>query len=155
MVVVKTSTVFRYLHSPNIVILMITHHTALIYTMVLVSAADGDMTDAELTVIVDIIQTLPVFKDYDRDLLTQATADCAAFLSADDGFETVLDIIGRALPERLRETAYALACDVAAADMSAHQEELRLLEMLRNHLDIDRLVTVAIERAARARHATA
>ena len=27
---------------------MVSHHTALIYTMVLVSAADGDMTDAEL-----------------------------------------------------------------------------------------------------------
>ncbi|MCH7944133.1 MAG: tellurite resistance TerB family protein [Proteobacteria bacterium] len=134
---------------------MVTHHTALIYTMVLVSAADGDMTDAELTVIGDFIRTLPVFKDYDAKLLTQAAADCAAFLSADDGFETVLDIIGQALPDRLRETAYALACDVAAADMSTDQEELRLLEMLRNHLEIDPLVTAAIERAARARHATA
>ncbi len=134
---------------------MVTHHTALIYTMVLVSAADGDMTDAELTVIGDFIRTLPVFKDYDSKLLTQAAADCAAFLSADDGFETVLDIIGQALPDRLRETAYALACDVAAADMSADQEELRLLEMLSNHLEIDPLVTAAIERAARARHATA
>ena len=33
---------------------MVSHQTALIYTMVLVSAADGDMTDAELTVIGDI-----------------------------------------------------------------------------------------------------
>ena len=48
-----------------------------------------------------------------------------------------------------------LACDVAAADLAADQEELRMLEMLRNLLKIQRLVTVAIERAARARHATA
>ena len=155
MVVVKTSKDSHFPHFPNIEVLMVTHHTALIYTMVLVSAADGDMTDAELTVIGDFIRTLPVFKDYDAKLLTQAAADCAAFLSADDGFETVLDIIGQALPDRLRETAYALACDVAAADMSTDQEELRLLEMLRNHLEIDPLVTAAIERAARARHATA
>jgi tellurite resistance protein len=134
---------------------MVSHHTALIYTMVLVSAADGDMTDAELAVIGDIIRTLPVFADYDSDRLTQAAGDCAEMLGLDDGFETVLALIAQALPERLRETAYVLACDVAAADLAADQEELRLLEMLRNHLKIQRLVTVAIERAARARHATA
>lgn len=134
---------------------MVTHHTALIYTMVLVSAADGEMTDAELTVIGEIILTLPVFKDYDPEKLTQAAEDCAELLAVDDGLETVLDMISQALPERLRETAYVLACDVAAADLAADQEELRLLEMLRNHLKIQRLVTVAIERAARARHAMA
>ena len=134
---------------------MVTHHTALIYTMVLVAAADGEMTDAELSTIGDIIRTLPVFGDYDRDLLTRAAEDCAGLLADDEGLETVLGIIGRALPERLRETAYVLACDVAAADLAADQEELRLLEMLRHHLDIDRLAAAAIERAARARHATA
>lgn len=134
---------------------MITHHTALIYTMVLVSAADGEMTDAELAAIGDIVRTLPVFKDYDSETLTQVAEDCADLLSADDGLETVLDMIALALPERLRETAYVLACNVAAADLSADQEELRLLEMLRHHLKIQRLVTVAIERAARARYATA
>ena len=133
---------------------MASHHTALIYTMVLVSAADGDMTDAELSVIGDITRSLPVFKDYDSEQLTQVAGDCAELLSVDDGFDTVLGMIAQALPERLRETAYVLACDVAAADLSTDQEELRLLEMLRNHLEIEHLVTVAIERAARARHAT-
>ena len=133
---------------------MVSHHTALIYTMVLVSAADGDMTDAELSVIGDITRSLPVFKDYDSEQLTQVAGDCAELLSVDDGFDTVLGMIAQALPERLRETAYVLACDVAAADLSTDQEELRLLEMLRNHLGIEHLVTVAIERAARARHAT-
>ena len=42
-----------------------------------------------------------------------------------------------------------------ALPISADQEELRMLDMLRNLLKIQRLVTVAIERAARARHATA
>jgi len=43
---------------------------------------------------------------------------------------------------------------VAAADGKASQEELRLLEMIRDRLDIGRLPAAAIERAARARHAT-
>ena len=134
---------------------MVTHQTALIYTMVLVSAADGEMTDAELATIGEIVRTLPAFRDFNHDHLTRASEDCAELLASDDGLETVLGIIARSLTERLRETAYVLACDVAAADLVADQEELRLLEMLRNHLDIDRLAAAAIEHAVRARHATA
>ncbi len=134
---------------------MVTHQTALIYTMVLVSAADGEMTDAELAAIGEIVRTLPAFRDFNHDHLTRAAEDCAELLASDDGLETVLGVIARSLPEHLRETAYVLACDVAAADLVADQEELRLLEMLRNHLDIDRLAAAAIERATRARHGTA
>ena len=100
---------------------MVSHHTALIYSMVLLSAADGDMTDVEVAVISDIIRTLPVFQDYDTELLSQATADCAELLGADSGFEAVVKIIGANLPDRLRETAYLLACEVVAADLVADQ----------------------------------
>ena len=132
---------------------MVTHHTALVYLMVLVSAADGEMTDAELAAIGEIVRTLPVFHDYDRNLLTTAAEDCAELLATEGGFDTVLGIIAESLPEQLRETAYVLACDIAAADLHVDQEEIRLLEMLRNRLEIDRLAAAAIERSARARHA--
>jgi tellurite resistance protein len=133
---------------------MITHYDALIYTMVLVSASDRDMTDAELGKIGEIIGGLPVFKDYDRELLTTTASACAELLDDEHGLERSLGLIEAALPARLRETAYALACDVAAADGRVSQEELRMLEMIRERLRIDRLVAVAIERAARARFAT-
>ena len=131
---------------------MISHHAALIYTMVLVSAADRDMTDAELRRIGEIIQGLPVFKDYNRDLLTETAAGCAELLDDETGLEKALELIRAGLPEPLRETAYVLACDIAAADESVTQEELRLLEMIRNDLGIDQLAAAAIERAARARY---
>jgi len=133
---------------------MIDAHSALIYTMVLVSAADREMTDSELAVIGDIVKHLPVFQDYEPDKLTQAAQACAELLGGDDGFETVLDEICAGLPARLRETAYALACDVAAADGRVSQEELRLLEILRYRLEVGRLPAAAIERGARARHMT-
>lgn len=41
---------------------------------------------------------------------------------------------------------------MAAADGYTTQEELRLLELLRDSLEIDRLNAAAIERGARARH---
>ena len=131
----------------------ISPQTALIYTMVLVSAADRDMTDSELATIGGVVQSLPVFADYDSDHLTQASGDCAAILQQEEGLDTVLGLIREALSERLRETAYALACDVAAADGSVEQEELRLLEIIRHELQVDRLSAAAIERGARARYA--
>ncbi len=134
---------------------MISHHAALIYTMVMISASDRDMTDAELRVIGEITSGLPVFKDYNRDLLPATAAACAEILDADDGMEAALAQIEAALPTRLRETAYALACDVAAADGRVHREEIRMLELLRDRLGLDRLVAVAIERAARARFTVA
>jgi hypothetical protein len=73
-------------------------------------------------------------------------------MEEEDGLDTLFAMVRNALPERLFETAYALACDVAAADGKLGQSELRLLEEVREELDIDRLHAAAIERGARARH---
>ncbi|CAO3407602.1 tellurite resistance TerB family protein [Azospirillum largimobile] len=131
---------------------MIDHHSALIYVMVLVSACDGDMTDAELEAIGENVRYLPIFKDFSGDQVMAATRECTAMLADNDGLDTVLTIVEQALPAKLRETAYAVACDIAAADPKASQEELRMLELIRHRLGVDRLCAAAIERGARARH---
>lgn len=131
---------------------MISHHDALIFTMVLVSAADRDMTDSEMHSMGDIVLHLPIFRDFDRAGLTRATSACAELLADGDGLKKIFQQIKGGLPEKLRETAYALACDVAAADAHVSQEEARILEMIRHELEIDRLAAAAIERGARARH---
>jgi tellurite resistance protein len=131
---------------------MIDHHAALIQTMFLVSAADDDMTDAELRTIGEIVNYLPVFRDYNKAGLEATLAECAELLGREDGLQRGLKSIKEALPQKLRETAYALSCDVVATDGEATQEELRILELLRHSLNIDRLVAAAIERGARARY---
>lgn len=133
---------------------MVDQHAALVYTMVLVSASDRDMTDAELQEIGDIVRHWPVFRGYDDSRLTETARACAELLSGDDGLERTLQSIAAAVPERLRETAYALACDIAAADGAPSQEELRVLELLRHRLGIHRLEAAAIERGTRARYMT-
>ncbi|MBT5415591.1 MAG: tellurite resistance TerB family protein [Rhodospirillaceae bacterium] len=133
---------------------MISHEEALIYTMVLVSAADNEMSDAELRRIGDMVSTMPIFKGFDAERLTTVARDCAERLQADNALDATLGEIKEALPRKLHETAYAFACDVAAADDTLSQEEIRLLEMIRHRLGIDRLSAAAIERAARARHMT-
>jgi tellurite resistance protein len=127
-------------------------HDALIYAMVTLSAADRKMTDRELKKIGDVVQTLPVFAEFERDRLVTAAEACGAILQTNDGLDRVLDIIATSLAPRLLETAYALAVEVAAADLHVEQEELRFLQMLRDRLDIDPLVRAAIERSARVRY---
>ncbi len=129
-------------------------HTALIYVMVLMSAADSHMTDRELYTMGELVRTLPVFRDYNIDLLPQAAEACAEILGQDNGLDAVIDVVNDSLPSNLRETAYAMACDIAAVDGRLKQEEIKLLEFLRHKLDIDRLTAAAIERGSRARYAT-
>lgn len=133
---------------------MLDHHSALIYVTVLISAADQNMDDSEIETIGDVVAHWPVFQDFDHTKISGVAAECAQLLSREDGLDEALRQIRDALPEKLHETAYALACDVAAADGTATQEELRLMEMLGDMLNLDRLAMAAIERGTRARHRT-
>ena len=131
---------------------MIGHQEALIYTMVMVSASDGEMTDAELNTIGDIIKHLPIFHDYDLGSLGKTAEACAELLADPAGLDKAGDLIQQALPVKFRETAYALACDVAAADEDVSQAELELLGWLRDRLGLALLEAAAIERATRAHY---
>lgn len=131
----------------------ISPHTALIYVMVIAAVADEAIKDSEYRTIDSLVRALPVFQGYDIDHANVAAGDCSSLLDQDDGIDTVLGLVDEALPEELRETAYALACDVVASDGKADQSELRWLEMLRHALGVTRLHAAAIERGARARYA--
>ena len=131
---------------------MAEHHEGLIYAMVLASAADREMTDSEMQSMGDMVRTLPVFQEFSDEDIPAVARACAELLNDDDGLEKAIEFIHTKLPVRLYETAYAISCDVIAADGTASQEELRLLEIIRHSLDIDRLVAAGIERGARARH---
>lgn len=132
----------------------ITIQDALIYVMVTMSAVDRTMTDAELAQIGNVTRTLPIFQDFNEERLVRVSKDCGAILSEPDGLDTVLLIIHDALPANLYDTAYSLAVEVAAADLHVEQEELRLLQILRDRLALDKLTCAAIERGAMARYRT-
>ena len=132
----------------------ITPHEALIYVMITMSAVDRQISDRELERIGQIVQHLPVFVGYDIKNLAKTAERCGDLLSNEEGLEELLEMVAGALPKKLYETAYALAVEVAAADLKVPDEEIRLLELLRDELHLDKLVTAAIERSARARHQT-
>ncbi len=132
----------------------ITPHEALIYVMITMSAADRQISDHELQRISQIVRQLPVFMGFDAENLAKTAERCGDVLSDEEGLEEMLQQVADALPKKLYETAYALAVEVAAADLKVPDEEIRLLELLRDALHLDKLVTAAIERSARARHQT-
>ncbi|MEL6101910.1 MAG: tellurite resistance TerB family protein [Pseudomonadota bacterium] len=132
--------------------LSLTAQDALVALMIAVSASDEDIRTAELVKINSAVNNLPVFSGYDIDRLNMMSQMVFDLFEQEDGLDALFGLVRDALPERLRETAYALACDVAAADGTLRETELRILEEIRYELDIERLHAAAIERGARARH---
>ncbi len=126
----------------------------LVALMISVSFSDANVRTAELLAIQQLVNHLPIFANYDVDRIQKMAGITADLFAEEDGLDALFGLVRESLPPVLNETAYALACDVAAADAHAGQPELRLLEEIRYELDIDRLHAAAIERGARARHMT-
>ena len=108
---------------------------------------------------IDAVHAHPIdiafFADFDQNLLVQTAEDCGEVLSADGGLDHVLVLIRANLPPKLRETAYAVALEVAAADLDIRPEETRFLELLRDALDLSitalrEIIAVNLDVRARA-----
>ncbi len=132
----------------------LTPQDCLVAVMIALSLSDANMRTAELITIENIVNHLPVFADYDTDRIKLVSSTVFDLFSEEDGLDALFGLIRDNLPDYLHETAYALACDVAAADGHTYEAELRLLEEIRYELNIDRLHGAAIERGARARYMT-
>jgi tellurite resistance protein len=125
---------------------------ALVAVMVAVSAADENLSTNELLSITRMVDSLPAFENYDRDRLRTVSQTVFDLFTEEDGLDALFGLVRDALPTPLYDTAYALACDVAAADGHAFQAELQFLLELRYALDVDRLTAAAIEKGSAARH---
>ena len=117
----------------------------LVALMIAVSAADQEIRTAELVAIQALVNHLPIFAEYDADRIKTIAQTVFDLLEEVDGLDALFGLVRENLPDKLNETAYTIACDVAASDGKLSQAELRLLEEIRLH-------AAAIERGARARH---
>jgi tellurite resistance protein len=131
-----------------------TPEDSLVAIMVGISVSDETIRTEELISIEQMVNFLPVFGSYNADRMRLVAGIVFDLFEEEDGLDALFGLVKEELPEALFETAYALACDVAAADGKLAQQELRFLEELRHFLNIDRLHAAAIERGARARHLT-
>ena len=110
----------------------------LVAVMIAVSASDENIRTAELMSIQAIVNHLPIFGEYDVDRIKSVAAMVLDLLSEEDGLDALFGLIRDGLPDGLNETAYAMACDVAAADGKLGQIELRMLQEIRHELEVDR-----------------
>ena len=124
---------------------------ALIYLMVVAATSDAQVSDRELDAIGGLVMRLPVFETFNRDQLGPIAAEAVDLIRDSSSIDKVLDMVLGAIPQRLHDTAYALAVEIAAVDLRLEQEELLLLEMIRDKMELDGLVAAAIEASARAR----
>jgi hypothetical protein len=125
----------------------------LIWTMVLASAADRDLSPAEIETMRDLVDHLPVFRGFKADRLPKVTEACAAALADEGGLDKVTAFIRKMVPRRFGETAYALACDLIASEGQVRDTEIGVLDLLADLFDLDSLTCAALETAARARYA--
>jgi uncharacterized membrane protein YebE (DUF533 family) len=130
---------------------MLSPQEALVYTMVAAAEADHEIEDAEINLIGDLAHHLPIFGGIDRAALTAIATACSQALAQPGGREQVFSQIRAALPPQLRDTAYALACDVIAIDRRLQRGEMHMLEWLRGALEVDAAMARAIEQVAEVR----
>ena len=130
---------------------MISPQEALVYTMVAVAESDREIADAEIDIIGDLVHHLPIFKGVDRAAMTEMATRCSEMLGQARGSDKVFGLIRQALSMSLRETAYALACDVVAVDSRLNRAEMRVLDEIRMQLEVDPAMARAIEKVAQVR----
>jgi len=130
----------------------LTPQDALVYTMLTMAASDSSVAEAELNRIRTLVRELPLFRSYDESRLIAAAQECARLLTQPGGFANVLRQLTDTIPAHLHETAYALAFEVAIADLNLSLDEQRFLTSLATTLGLSALDCEALERGARARH---
>ena len=124
---------------------------ALIYLMVISATSDAAVSEREMQSIAWLVTHLPVFEGFELDRLGTVVTEAVDLIKDSSSMTRVLDMVLGAVPQRLHDTAYALAVEVTTVDLQLEQSELRLLEMVRDALRLDNLVSAAIEASARAR----
>lgn len=130
---------------------MISPQEALVYTMVAAAESDREVADAEIKIIGDLVNHLPIFKGVGRAAMTEMATRCSEMLGQAGGSDQIFGLVRQALSMELRETAYALACDVVAVDSRLNRAEMRVLEEIRAQLEVEPAMARAIEQVAQVR----
>lgn len=130
---------------------MLSPQAALVYTMVVAAESDEDITDREIEIIGDLVNHLPIFDGVARHEVVEMATACSEMMARPGGTDQVFEQVRDALPDSLRATAYALACDVIAADSRLHRNEMKTLGDVRSRLGVDPDTAQAIEGVTRVR----
>ena len=103
--------------------------------LVAASAADGHIADEEVRGLFTIIGRMKLFSNFSEDKYNRMFDRLMKILKK-NGPEALIEKCVPDLPDELRETAFANACDIVLADGVVEDEERALIEKLQNELEI-------------------
>lgn len=111
--------------------------------MTLSAAIDGTISEKELKSINFFVNTLPVFKNFDRDSLPKKMNECMQLIEAEESFENILDAINSNLEKELKRTAFILSIEIMMTEMNIDEEAVRFLDIFGNILELSELEKAA------------
>ena len=111
--------------------------------MTLSAAIDGAISKKELKSINFFVNTLPVFKNFDKDSLPTKMNDCMQLIEAEESFENILDAINSNLEKELKRTAFILSVEIMMTEMNIDEEAVRFLDIFGNILELSELEKAA------------
>lgn len=111
--------------------------------MTLSAAIDGTISEKELNSINFFVNTLPVFKNFNKDSLPKKMNECMQLIEAEESFENILDAINSNLEKELKRTAFILSIEIMMTEMNIDEEAVRFLDIFGNILELSELEKAA------------
>ena len=99
------------------------------------AAADGHISEEEAQGLWTAIERMKLFSNFTPDKFKRMMDTLLKILKK-GGPDMLVDKCVPALPDELRDTAFANACDLVLADGVVEDEEKKLIEKLQNRLGI-------------------
>ena len=118
---------------------------ALIYSMTLSSAIDGDISDKEILFMKNCINNLPIFKNANSQDLENTLSMFFELLNGDNDPETIIELIMQSLDKDKQHIAYALSVEIMMVEDDFTIEKLRLLELFEKNFQINDLESASIK----------
>jgi len=109
--------------------IFLTDQEAFASIMLVAVAADGQITPEERDGYVNALINLSMFEGWDADMFNATTASLADMIQQ-HGMQKLVRIAAEALPEEMRLTAFARACDLVCADGIIEANEKKLINDL-------------------------
>lgn len=114
----------------------LTKHEAFAGILLAASAVDGHIASEEISNLITAVSRMQLFSNFNDDKYSRMFDRLLKILKKDDGVELLIEKCVQELPDELRETAFANACDIVLADGVVEPEEKALIEKLQNELEI-------------------
>jgi tellurite resistance protein len=100
------------------------------------SAVDGHIASEEISNLITAISRMKLFSNFNDDKYNRMFDRLMKILKKPDGVDLLIEKCVPELPDELRETVFANACDIVLADGVVEPEEKELIEKLQNELEL-------------------